>query len=138
MLVIFRIQLKVEPYKNNDNNSIEIWATIAGALTLYSSLLFIDDDEESVSGINISVLVLLLVINITFILKWVYLFLESKNIKNATFQKFLKVYATFVCFKSKTPVNSENKETKKKPNKPSNRKPVSLKGKLILNINICL
>ena len=136
MFVIFRLQLKLEPYKNNDNNSIELWATIAGALTLYSSLLFIDD-EESLSGVNTIVLVLILVINITFILKWIYLSLRTKNIKNSTFRKFMNMYATFVCYKNKVSIDLEKVDKTKQAEKVVNLDEVAINGIItILNYNL--
>ena len=44
LLFTFRIQVRLKPYKNDNYNNIEILAIFAGSITLFSGLIFINDE----------------------------------------------------------------------------------------------
>jgi uncharacterized membrane protein len=78
LIIIFRVQQKLKPYKLEENNQIEIFAIMAGMLTLFGALLFIessDGDTESVAFLQTFSLICIMCINVYFILRWVHLFL---------------------------------------------------------------
>ena len=70
LLVIYRVQVYLKPYKVLMNNSLERLELVAGTLTLFGGILFIDD--ENVPLINIIVFFLILIVNFRFVLNWVY------------------------------------------------------------------
>ena len=69
-----RIQQRINPYKDPENNKIEMMAIMAGIITLYSALIFVTEEEE-VSYIYNFALLLLFIVNIVFLLHWIYLLL---------------------------------------------------------------
>ena len=86
-VVIFftiRIQLYIKPYKDPDNNKIELLAMIAGLVTLLSVLVF--DEEQSVSFLQMLVVIVVIIINIIFFLEWIYKMVISKNSKHTFFK----------------------------------------------------
>jgi hypothetical protein len=60
----------LKPYKNEMNNKIEMLALTAGLVTLLSSLIFILDN--SVDFLDIAVLFFLVLLNLKFIIEWIY------------------------------------------------------------------
>ena len=99
VLIILRIQIRLQPYKDEQNNGIEILSTLAGMITLFCGILFTDKDEE-VEFFNIIVAILMFMFNTIFILHWTYLFMVSWNIKNQTFNKILSLYGMLLCRKA--------------------------------------
>jgi hypothetical protein len=78
LIIIFRVQQKLQPYKLDENNQIEILAVMAGMLTLFGALLFIespDGDTEDVAFLQTFSLICIVSINIYFILRWIHVFL---------------------------------------------------------------
>jgi len=72
--LVLRIQQRINPYKDPENNKIEMMAIMAGIITLYSALIFVTEEEE-VSYIYNFALLLLFIVNIVFVLHWIYLLL---------------------------------------------------------------
>jgi len=72
--LVLRIQQRINPYKDPENNKIEMMAIMAGIITLYSALIFVTEEEE-VSYIYNFALLLLFIVNIVFLLHWIYLLL---------------------------------------------------------------
>jgi hypothetical protein len=75
-----RLQIKLMPYKNVENNRLEILAITACLVTLLSYLAFLEDDK--IDFINTLFLVLLITLNAKFILEWTYrisLCIKAKN-----------------------------------------------------------
>jgi uncharacterized membrane protein len=85
-MALLRVQERLKPYKSESNNRIEMVAIVAALFTLYSSLIFVVE-EGPLDGFYFLCLVLVFLVNIFFIVNWVYLMLESfrksnKHIKN--------------------------------------------------------
>ena len=99
VFIILRIQVNLQPYKDEQNNRIEILATLAGMITLSWGILFVQKDDK-VENFNIVVAILVFMFNISFILNWVYLFIVSWNIKNQTFNKILNIFGKIICQKT--------------------------------------
>lgn len=74
LIVSFRIQVYLKPYKDPKNNDIEIAGLLAGALTLFSSIIFTREDGQ-VQGINAIILIVIFLINFKFMVQWTYLFI---------------------------------------------------------------
>ena len=85
LLITFRIQTYLRPYKEDRNNNIEILALLAGTLTLYSGLVFSNDDGHN-SYVNAIILVFVIIYNLMFITKWTYLFILCMSERYCVFQ----------------------------------------------------
>ena len=96
VFIILRVQVNLQPYKDEQNNRIEILATMAGMVTLSCGILFVQKDE-TVQNFNIVVAIIMFLFNVSFILNWVYLFIVSWNIKNQTFNKILSIFGKMIC-----------------------------------------
>jgi uncharacterized membrane protein len=70
LYLTIRLQIYLKPYKDEENNKIEILALTAGLTTLLSSIIFIS--EDSVSFINFGILIMIIIVNMKFILEWTY------------------------------------------------------------------
>jgi hypothetical protein len=84
LYLTIRLQLYLKPYKEEGNNKIEILALTAGLVTLLSSIVFIS--EESVGFIDICLLIFILLINLKFILEWLYRLFQCISEKSKLFQ----------------------------------------------------
>ena len=94
--VTFRLQIYLSPYKENRNNNIEILAILAGTLTLYSGLVYVNQDGDN-SIINAIILVFVIMYNLTFIIKWIYLFILCMSERYWTFQQILFLIKILTC-----------------------------------------
>ena len=94
---IYRIQLKLNPYKYNENNNLEQHAINSGTVTIFWGIIFAQDKMNTF--FVMLALVLLITVNSVFIILWVFYFMLSLNLKHESMKKFLKVYA-FIIFKS--------------------------------------
>ena len=74
LLVFYRIQIKLQPYKLNLNNSIERLEMTTGMFTLFGGILFTDFDQKQ-DTLNSIVLILIIIVNINFILNWFFMML---------------------------------------------------------------
>ena len=94
---IYRLQLRLKPYKYEENNYLEQHAINAGTLTILWGLIFIQNNNYAL--FNTLALVFMISVNSVFILLWVFYFLLSLNLKYESMKKFLKIYA-FIIMKS--------------------------------------
>lgn len=62
LLAFYRLQLKIQPYKNKLNNRLERTEAIAGAFTLYGGTLFVNEDNE-VAVFNSIIFILIIIAN---------------------------------------------------------------------------
>ena len=72
LLVEFRIQAYLHPYKNNEYNQAETLAILSGSLTLMSGVVFTSNDGQNTS-LNALILLFVVAFNISFISRWLYL-----------------------------------------------------------------
>ena len=72
IIVLVRIQMVLDPYKLKVNNEWELASFTAAGMTLYGGLLYVSDVKR-VDVIDVVAFILILVVNIYFILLWVYL-----------------------------------------------------------------
>ena len=90
-----RLQIRLQPFREVDNNELEILGTTAGVLTLGSGLLY--SNPKNVSFIRIFIVVFTFAINCIFILKWLCLLTKTYKNKN----KYIKLVCnlTFIIFR---------------------------------------
>ena len=74
LVITGRIQFHLKPYKNDDNNNVEMITIITGVFTIFSSLIY--EEETEVGYIENLVLVLTILLNIIFFLQWMRLFCQ--------------------------------------------------------------
>ena len=85
LLITFRIQVYLNPYKRNEYNDIEIIALLTGSLTILSGLIFTSDEDQN-TILNGFTLIAVIVFNVTFILKWLYLLILCLSEQYVIFQ----------------------------------------------------
>ena len=73
LIITIRIQTRLQPYKDQENDEIELLAVNVGCFTIFSALIFSYDDFN-LGWFNTILFVAIVAINIVFILKWFYLF----------------------------------------------------------------
>lgn len=87
LIILFRVQQNLHPYRLEENNQIEILAIITGMVSLFGAVVFFDNiggtDVEDVEFLQTFSLMVILLINIYFVLRWVHIFLYSFKSKNA-------------------------------------------------------
>lgn len=81
-----------------ENNSIELLGITMGTITIFSGFIFTFEDSP-ISLIHDMTSFTILILNIYFIIKWLYLFARALNWKNEKYHKFLRIYAFFLCTK---------------------------------------
>ena len=94
IIVILRIQFRLQPYKDKVNNKIEELAIISGFLTMYWAVLMVEDDK--VSGFLILLTIILIGANSYFIIQWTYFFLLSLDFNNKYYQIFVKIFGILI------------------------------------------
>ena len=57
MIVFSRLQNKLSPYKLKENNRLESYEILTGSLTIFSSMVF-EDEQNSVTAINMIIFIL--------------------------------------------------------------------------------
>ena len=110
---MIRVQLRLKPYKLETNNLIEVKATSVGLLLLYCGILFEESEGSKYDGFKTSTILFLMLINVMFVIEWLYYFLASLNYKNQNFELFVHLYGAVLC-KNKLSINSKlsnNNET---------------------------
>ena len=145
LIVIFRIQIYLKPYKNPKNNEIEMKAILIGALTLFWGAIFITNGAN-INAINSFIFILLIASNTYFVWCWilaVILSMESKS-KYTNILIFIFSVITFTQEYSKNnSLNDKLEDISKesKINKEKRTKKVIIKClfyKLAPNINLLL
>ena len=96
LIVIFRIQIYLKPYKNSKNNEIEMKAILIGALSLFCGTIFITKGAN-VDTINTFIFVVLIVSNVYFIINWVLFFLLSLNSKSKYIGIVIFILSVIMC-----------------------------------------
>ena len=75
LVVFYRVQIKLEPYKLPLNNVLERTEVIAGTFTLFGGVLYLG--EEAVVLFNVIVFFLIISLNFYFIIFWLYCMLST-------------------------------------------------------------
>jgi glycerol uptake facilitator-like aquaporin len=65
-----RLQLHIRPYRDEENNKIELMAIIVGIVTLMATMIY--NSEDSVDFLNVIVFIVIIFLNVQFLIEWVY------------------------------------------------------------------
>ena len=95
ILIVFRVQIYLKPYKDLINNEIEMKAIMVGSFTLYWGIVFVSD-SANLAQINIVLLILLIVSNAYFISEWLLYLTISQNSKNKYLNIFIFLLSTIL------------------------------------------
>ena len=95
ILIVFRVQIYLKPYKDLINNEIEMKAIMVGSFTLYWGIVFVSD-SANLAQINIVLLILLIVSNAYFISEWLLHLTISQNSKNKYLNIFIFLLSTIL------------------------------------------
>ena len=79
IILFYRLQLFLSPFKDKENNEVENTSYLASCITLYSGLLFINEEERGNDVIDLIAFFLILIFNIKFFLLWAYLMSKTFN-----------------------------------------------------------
>jgi len=90
LIVSARVQVYLKPYKLERNNEVEIIAIISGVVIILSSLVY--SEEDKVNVLNSAVLIVTILINLVFLLKWVYMLCHHYEDKNKA-AKIVRIFA---------------------------------------------
>ena len=97
LVILIHLQVKLDPYEDKKHNNIEIKAIIAGTMALFCGIIFDQDSSENKHPtMMLTILIFLIIINVIFIIEWLYLFIKTFNIKNAKVQLFLQILASLI------------------------------------------
>ena len=99
LLAIIRVQLRLRPYKLEENNEIEQKAIYAGIITLFWGLIF-SQESTNYAIFNTFAFLMLIFSNAIFIILWTFYFWISLNLKYKYFKKFISWYAMIIMRKS--------------------------------------
>ncbi|CAI2374896.1 unnamed protein product [Moneuplotes crassus] len=119
LTILARLQIKLQPYNDAENNKIEILATSAGIITIFSGLLYSQPDEMKV--LNTVALLFCICINTHFIINWMYLLVKLFRDSSKVFQVIYKLISFVLCKRvSKEPLDSKEmlKDLTQHRNKP--------------------
>ena len=84
IFVTARIQISIKPYKDPDNNKLELLAMVSGLVTLLSTFIF--SEEDSISFLQIFFIIIVFIFNSIFILEWIYKMILSRNSQHPLFK----------------------------------------------------
>jgi hypothetical protein len=98
LILIIRIQIKLKPYKREENNWIELMALIAGTTTMYAGFIFTLEDGPILGFYQMAIIIVFL-FNGYFIVHWTFLLMCSVEWNNHNYQRFLKIFALILCQK---------------------------------------
>ena len=133
IIILIRIQKVLDPYKLKVNNEWELASFNAACITLFGGLLYVSEVTR-ISFVDIFAFIVILIINVYFILLWVYLFSYSldrfKYVRKLTeFLKILLRRKDDVVNIDPPQPNSIVTENKRKPIKKLLKKPCKKKEK---------
>ena len=90
LIITFRIQIYLKPYKKDANNNIEILAILSGVLTLSLGLLYATGDNQQ-AILNSILLTFVIIFNCIFIMRWSYLFIVCMSDRYNAFKRILVI-----------------------------------------------
>ena len=96
LIITFRVQVRLNPYKKNEYNNNEILALLTGSLTILSGLIFTSDEEQN-TILNVLTLTFVIIFNIIFIFKWSYLLILCLSEQYKLFQYMVLLIDVIRC-----------------------------------------
>ena len=79
IILMYRLQLYLHPYKLEENNEVENLSYLASCLTLYGGLLFINEEERGNDFIDLMAFLLIVLFNVKFFILWAYLMSQTQH-----------------------------------------------------------
>lgn len=73
ILIVYRVQRRLQPYKNREYNNLEIASFSASWITLYGGLLYSNEGAGSNPTVEFASFLLIVFLNIYFLIFWLYL-----------------------------------------------------------------
>ncbi|CAI2365113.1 unnamed protein product [Moneuplotes crassus] len=113
LFAILKIQQAMKPYKNNENNKIDELAIVAGIITIYYGIVFIQEQTRT-PALRFLSLCVILIGNAAFLLQWTYLVCKDRNYSNKCFRTFMKIFAFVLCKEFESPLVEPRPKLKSK------------------------
>ncbi|CAI2376317.1 unnamed protein product [Moneuplotes crassus] len=105
LIIMFRVQESLKPYKFEENNKVEILAVLGGMITIFGAVISLDNtndqEVEDVPFLRAISVSLILIVNAYFLMRWILLFLFSFETSNEIICKIRKMLGNLLC-KGKT------------------------------------
>ena len=79
IIILFRVQLVLMPYKDEEVNECEYLSFLSSAMTLYGGLLFINDEERGNDVVELIAFILIVLVNAKFFILWMYLMSKTQQ-----------------------------------------------------------
>ena len=92
LIGLMRIQLKLQPFKQELNNKLEMEAMTTGTATLFWGVLFVSD-SYGFSAITTLILIVIIVMNWGFILLWLLCMVHTVTDKHEIFKSIFNILA---------------------------------------------
>ena len=125
LIIMFRVQESLKPYKFDENNKVEILGVIAGMMTTFGALVSLDNtndqEVEDVAFLRVVSVALILITNVYFLMRWILLFLYSLETSNGVILAGRRTLAYLLCkgktkeFQASNPTTLTLKNSKKAP-----------------------
>ena len=96
LLITFRVQVGLSPYKKSEYNDVEILAILAGTMTLLSGVVFSTDEDQN-TVLNVLILITVIIFNITYICRWAYLLIVCLSEKYKVFRYMVEAINIIRC-----------------------------------------
>ena len=96
LLITFRVQVGLSPYKKSEYNDVEILAILAGTMTLLSGVVFSTDEDQN-TVLNVLILIAVIIFNITYICRWAYLLIVCLSEKYKVFRYMVEAINIIRC-----------------------------------------
>ena len=93
---LIRLQIRLQPYKQELNNKIEMEAMITGTATLFWGVLFVSD-SQNFTVISSMILVVIILMNVRFFLLWLLCMTYTLIEKHEIFHSIFKILSIATC-----------------------------------------
>lgn len=77
LIIIWRIQKYIQPYRNDQFNDVEILGINAAIVIILTGIAFNQNDTDTNNFLNFVLLFFILVLNFIFLMKWFILMIEN-------------------------------------------------------------
>ena len=92
LIGLMRVQLRLQPYKHELNNKLEMEAMTTGTATLFWGVLFVSD-SQGFSAITTLILIVIIVMNWRFIIIWLLCMIHTVTDKHEIFKSIFNILA---------------------------------------------
>jgi hypothetical protein len=104
LTLILTVHNRLQPYQKKINNDLEKLEMTASWITLFSGVIFIEDEDND-STLNSLIFLFTYVINIRFVVFWTYWIASTYKQKFRVWNQFASILSFILCIKS---INTEN------------------------------